>query len=375
MFENAPMLVFWETTQACELACRHCRAEAAPEPARDELTTSEGERLIEQLASFGPRPPVLVLTGGDVMMRPDLFELISFARGLSFPVALAPSVTPRLTAEALERMRDLGVTSVSISLDGASGATHDPIRGVKGHFECTIATLSQMRALGITTQVNTAVMQANVEDLAGVASLVRDVGASSWEVFFLVQVGRGIRTNELSAEQNEDVAHVLFDASRYDFIVRTVEAPWFRRVVSSREEANLVDENCPYEVVAQKFALGPLYRRLSRQLVDLLGPPTSAPRVGSAGTRDGKGIFFIARDGWALPAGFLPVRLGNIREQHPVDLYRDHPLLRAIRSGSFSGRCGRCEFREYCGGSRARAFAATGDALGEDPGCVYIPAA
>jgi radical SAM protein len=367
-FDEAPILVFWETTRACELACRHCRAEAIPEPAPDELTTSEGRRLIQQLAGFGPRPPVLVMTGGDVMSRSDLLELVAAARQVGLPVALAPSVTSRLKTGPLDELRRLGVTSVSLSLDGATSATHEGIRGVPGHFGDTIAALHHLLSLGFKVQVNTAAMLANVDELAGIAAIVKDVGAASWEVFFLVQVGRGRDEQELSVADNEDVAHLLFEASHYGFAVRTVEGPWCRRVAAWRKGTTL------QATPATAFHLGPLYRRQSPLLRALLGPPTDAPQMASAGTRDGKGIFFVAHNGWAYPAGFLPLRLGNVREEDPVRIYRDHPLLRAVRAAEFGGRCGRCEFRDNCGGSRARAFAASGDPLAEDPACAYVPA-
>jgi radical SAM protein len=367
-FDEAPMLVFWETTRACELACRHCRAEAMPEPSRDELTTSEGRQLIQQLAGFGPRPPVLIMTGGDVMSRSDLVELVAAARQVGLPVALAPSVTPRLKTGPLEVLRDLGVSSVSLSLDGATAATHEGIRGVPGHFGETISALHHLRSLGFKVQVNTAVMLANVDEMAAIAAIVKDVGAASWEVFFLVHVGRGRDEQELSAVDNEDVAHLLFEASHYGFAVRTVEGPWCRRVAAWRQGTTLT------ATPATAFRLGPLYRRQSPLLRELLGPPTGPPQMASAGTRDGKGIFFVAHDGWAYPAGFLPLRLGNVKDEDPVSIYRHHPLLRAVRAAEFGGRCGRCEFRDDCGGSRARAFAATGDPLAEDPACAYVPA-
>ncbi|MGC8627024.1 MAG: TIGR04053 family radical SAM/SPASM domain-containing protein [Acidimicrobiales bacterium] len=370
-FDKAPALVFWETTQACALACRHCRASAMPEPLPGQLTTDEGLALVEQLGRFSSeheRPPVLVLTGGDVMTRPDLLQLVAAARQNGLPVALAPSVTPRLTGGPLKELRDLGVTSVSISLDGSTPATHEQIRGVPGHFAQTLAAMAQLSELGFKVQVNTAVMRSNADELAGVASLVKDLGATAWEVFFLVKVGRGRDQQELAPSENEDVAHFLFEASHYGFAVRTVEGPWYRRVVAERQA--LSQDQDPQTA----FSLGPLYRRQSRRLRQLLGLPQTSPQTATAGTRDGKGIFFIAHDGWAFPAGFLPLRLGNVKQQDPVSIYRDHPLLKAVRRAEFSGRCGRCQLRDLCGGSRARAWATSGDPLGEDPACAYVPA-
>jgi radical SAM protein len=369
-FDDAPLLVFWETTLACDLACRHCRAQAMAAPAPGQLTTAEGLRLVEQLAGFGSRLPVLVLTGGDVMSRADLDVLVAAARAAGLPVALAPSVTPKLGTGALTRLRDLGVTSVSLSLDGAQPSTHEGVRGIPGHYAETLAALHLLRDLGFKVQVNTAVMRANVAELAEIAAVVKEVGAASWEVFFLVKVGRGREELELSPSENEDVAHLLFDSSRYGFVVRTVEGPWCRRVAAWRAASGA--QSGPE--VAEAFKLGALYRRQSKRLTALLGPPLRPAQLPTAGTRDGKGIFFVSHDGWAYPAGFLPHRLGNVKQQSPVDIYRDHPLLRSVRAAAFSGRCGRCEFRDSCGGSRARAFAASGDPLAEDPACAYCPA-
>lgn len=301
-------------------------------------------------------------------MRADLFHLIGRAGAAGLPVALAPSVTPLLTPSAMARLREAGVASVSVSLDGGTPDTHERIRGVPGHFERTLGAIDALVAEGFRVQVNTTVMRANVEELARVAGIVGRAGAHVWEVFFLVRVGRGIDMEELGPEENEEVAHFLVDASRYGFTVRTVEGPFYRRVAARRREPG--ERADP----AERFGLGDLYRRLAAELARELGPPGPLPRGRSAGTRDGKGILFIAYDGKVHPAGFLPVTLGNVRSESVVDLYRRHPLLRAIRRADFAGRCGVCEFRDLCGGSRARAWAA-GDPLGEDPACGYLPAA
>jgi AdoMet-dependent heme synthase len=370
----APILVFWETTRACQLACRHCRASAIATPLPGELTSREGERLLDDIAGFGSRPPVLILTGGDVLMRQDLTTLVAGARDRGIPVGLSPSVTPLLTPAALAPLRELGVRSVSVSLDGARAATHEAIRGVDGHFRATIDALRMLVDEGFTVQVNTTVMLDNVEELADVAGLLVDVGVRIWEVFFLVQVGRGAEVRDLSPAQNEDVAHFLYDASRYGLTVRTVEGPFFRRVTRWRQEAAAAAADPAHADGTDRFARGALHARLTDRLRALLGPPSGPARAQTAGTRDGRGIVFVAHDGAILPSGFLPLELGNVREHDLVAVYRDHPLLRAIRAARFGGRCGRCDDRELCGGSRARAYA-HGDVLGEDPACAYQPPA
>ncbi|HEY5179563.1 MAG TPA: TIGR04053 family radical SAM/SPASM domain-containing protein [Dermatophilaceae bacterium] len=359
-FDQRPMLVFWEVTRACQLACKHCRASATMDPLPGELTTAEGFTLIDQVAGFGRPFPILVLTGGDCLLRPDLFELVEHANGLGVPVALSPSVTPSLTPAMIDRMVTSGVKAVSLSLDGALPATHDGVRGIPGHFEDTIKAITALSAAGLTVQVNTTVMRANLDELADVADLIARAGAHIWEVFFLVQVGRGVATDAISPAEHEDVCHFLYDASQHGFIVRTVEAPFFRRVVASRREG----EPAPTT---------DLYKAMSARLETLMGPAVGKPRAQTASTRDGKGILFVAHDGEVNPAGFLPMPLGNVRDAPIANIYRDDPLLRQIRAAEFTGRCGVCEYADLCGGSRARAYAASGDPLGEDSACPYVP--
>lgn len=360
--DQRPILVFWETTKACDLACRHCRASAISRPLEGELATADAARFVDSLAGFGMPRPVLIATGGDVLLRHDLDAMLDRARALKLPVGLAPSVTPLLTRDRVVGLRRRGVQIASISLDGATPATHDGVRGVRGHFGKTIAALRVLRGGGLTVQVNTVVMRDTVNELPAVARIVKESGASIWEVFFLVRLGRGRALRELTPAENEDVCHFLVDASQYGFVVRTVEAPFFRRVVARRKEVP-IDES----------EFGPLYEQLTAALRKELGEPTTASRAHTKGTRDGRGILFVGHDGEIYPSGFLPVSLGNVRSHDIVRVYREHPLLRRIRAADFGGRCGECVYREMCGGSRARAFASVADPLAEDPGCAYQP--
>lgn len=359
-FDARPILVFWETTRACSLACTHCRASAIPEPLPGQLSAEEGEHLLERVAAFGRPAPVLVATGGDVLERADLDRIGASARRLGIPLALAPSVTPLLTGRRIASLRALGVRVASISLDGATAGVHEAVRGVPGHFEATLDAIRRLRADGITVQVNTVVTRQTVDGLPGIFRLVKETGAAVWEVFFLVRVGRGEDAGELTPEENEHVCHFLVDASRYGTIVRTVEGPFFRRVAAARAEGG-------------RPPAGGLYRRLAGELEAALGPPRTRSRAQTKGTRDGRGIIFVGHDGAITPSGFLPLRLGDVRTDDLVSVYRDHPLLRRIRAAEFHGRCGICAYRDLCGGSRARAFAATGDPLGEDPACAFDP--
>lgn len=223
------------------------------------------------------------------------------------------------------------MTTTSLSLDGATAATHDAVRGIAGHFDATVEAIARLKGHGFTVQVNTTVMGPNLEELADVAATIHDLGADIWEVFFLIATGRGTDVAETSAIQNEDVCEFLVGASRYGMTVRTVEAPFFRRVALARRSA--------------PPGGGTLYRRLRTRLVDRLGEPTLPVRAPSAATRDGKGVVFVAANGDVFPSGFMPLKLGNVREQRLVDVYRDHPLLRAIRAAEFAGPCGRCARR------------------------------
>jgi radical SAM protein len=326
------------------------------------------------VAAFGKPYPILVLTGGDVLMRPDAYELARTAGSLGIPTCMSPSVTPLLTPSAVDRLAGTGISAVSISLDGAVARTHDGIRGIAGHLVQTVAAIRSLVNAGLRVQVNTTVMNGNVEELAEVAALVADLGAQMWEVFFLVGVGRGAQLAELDPAANEEVCHFLFDASRHGFVVRTVEAPFFRRVASwrrAREEE--IGRPETLEEVRAAFGLGNLYARLRTRLQELLGDGRPRTAAHTVSTRDGKGVIFVAHDGEVYPAGFLPLPLGNVKDQSLVDVYRDSPVLRQIRAGAFTGRCGACAYRDLCGGSRARAWVASGDPLGEDPGCPYQP--
>jgi radical SAM protein len=361
-FDDRPLLVLWETTRACALACRHCRADAQAVGGADDLTTDEAYALLDELSRIGRPRPICILTGGDCLARPDIAEIVAGAARLGVTVAMAPSVTPRLTSTTMHKFQQLGVRSLSVSLDGAVPSTHDAVRGVPGHLDTTLERITMLKDTGFKVQVNTTVMQRNLGELASIASLLHRLGVEVWEVFFVIGTGRGTTVEATSAEQNEEVCNFLVDASRYGMTVRTVEAPFFRRVALERSSADADD-------------VGDLYVRLRDQLHYELGPPRREVRAPSSATRDGKGVVFVAANGDVYPSGFLPLRLGSVRERPLLDIYREHPLLRSIRSAAFGGECGSCTYSNLCGGSRSRAYATSGDPLGDDPGCVLTRAA
>jgi len=358
---EAPIFVCWETTKACLLACKHCRAKAIRKPMVGELTHEQGMRLIDQLKEFGDPYPALLLTGGDPLMREDFFELIGEAKGLGMYVAVAASVTPRLNASTISRMTDLGVDIMSVSLDGASADTHDRLRGIRGTWGETIQSLHLAKQLGLRTQVNTTVMRSNIDELPDIFHIVKETGAVAWEVFFLIRTGRGAALESLEPFECEEVMHFLFDAAHYGVPVRTAEGPNFRRVRTQRENGHGVPD-------------GELYARLAARLQRLEGPPGGAPLLKLTQTRDGKGIMFVAHNGEVYPSGFLPLSSGKVPENSLREIYRTSSLFLALRDSSqLKGRCGRCEYREICGGSRSRAYAEYQDPLEEDPACAYVP--
>jgi AdoMet-dependent heme synthase len=355
-FATKPILVFWETTRSCPLACVHCRASAILDPLPGELTREEGMKLIDEIASFGRPYPTLVFTGGDPLMRADLFDLISYANSLGVQFAVSPAVTKSLTDEALCRIKRLGASSVSFSLDGAYAQTHDSIRGVNGTFDMTVDRIKKALELGIGTQVNTAVMKSNFEELPEVFHTIRTLGVKVWELFFLVRVGRGSAVADLTPSECESVCNFLYDASRYGVTVRCVEAPFIRRVASERSQgASPQDET---------------YLRLRRRLLETSGSPTNPSTLRPKGTLDGDGVIFVGYDGTIQPGGLLPVTLGNSRNDRLTEAYRDNAVLRSIREKKLNGPCGSCGFRDACGGSRARSYSFGGDPLGSDPACI-----
>lgn len=368
--DQQPFIVIWEVTRACDLVCQHCRADAVHERHPFELTTEEGRRLLDDMARFGPPHPLVVLTGGDPFVRDDLADLVAHgtARGLS--IALSPSVTPRVDRDALARMRAAGAKAVSLSLDGSHAAVHDGFRGVDGVFEATLETARLVRELGLRLQLNTTVTRATAPDLPAVLRHVVDLQASLWSVFFLVATGRGADLEPLDADGTEDVLHWLAEVAHH-VAVKTTEAPHFRRVVLQRQDRRGRDLEATDALVR-----GPLYRDLHGQLARMRSDGVLADRVPRPplDVNAGRGFVFVDHLGVVYPSGFLPLPAGSVRDRSLVEVYRDAPLLTWLRRPErLGGRCGACEFRTICGGSRSRAHATSGDPFAEDPSCAYVP--
>ncbi len=324
--------VAWETTRSCPLRCLHCRADAVTRRHPDELTLAEGIRLIHEVAEAGAK--VLVITGGDPLARPDVFDLIAEAASCGLHVGFSPSATPRLNMRALDKAVQAGASTIHLSLDGASSGVHDAFRGVPGSFDRTLAGFGAVAGLGARLQVGTTVCRQTVGELPAIASLLTGI-ADVWTLFFLVATGRARADDEITPSEQERVLHWLADG-HHPYQLRTVEAPEFRRILSEHGEQ----------------------------------------RVAGSGVGDGRGFCFVSHVGDVCPSGFLQIPVGNVRDKPLGYHYENAPLMRALRDqASFGGRCGVCPWWPTCGGSRARAWASSGDPLAEDPGCGYEPPA
>src|SRR6185369_8080086 len=351
-FNERPFIAIWEVTQACDLACVHRRASAQPDRSPMELSTDEGKHLIDEIAAL--KVPVFVLTGGDPIKRPDLFELIAHARSVGVRVSLTPSATPLLTREIVVRLKDAGLARLAVSMDGACAETHDAFRGMSGSFTRTLDAVRWANEIGLPVQINTTFSRRNVVEIDEIVALMEKLKITLWSVFFLVPTGRGQLNDLLSAEEFESVFAKIYSlSSTATFDIKTTEAQHYRRFVLQQR------------VAERKSGLGT--GSVPERSDDAIG---RAPR----GLNDGKGFVFISHKGEVFPSGFLPISAGNVREQNLAEIYRESPLFRGLRdTAKLEGKCGSCEFKEICGGSRARAHALTGNPHAEEPCCSYVP--
>ena len=340
------MLVIWEVTQACDLACVHCRASAQPERNSAELTTEQGYRLLDEIRSFGE--PLMVFTGGDPLKRPDLFDLIRYSVKIGLRTNVTPSATPLLTAEAIEGFKAAGVSRMAISVDGHDAASHDDFRGIPGTFDRAMFALRHARDIGLDTQFQTTVTRRNMAHLPEIAEIVKEMRSRMWSLFFLIVTGRALENDDLRAEEYEEVFNFMYELSKTaPYGIKTTEAMHYRRYVAQRIKAE-------HGITENESAKGVAWR--------------------TAGVSDGKGFVFVSHKGEIYPSGFLPVTGGNVLRDSLTDIYRNSDLFRTLRDTTQrEGKCGICEYQKICGGSRSRAFALTGDFLAEDPRCVYQP--
>lgn len=355
-FNQAPFLLIWETTRACALACRHCRAEAIDWRHPDELTLDEGKRLLDDIVRMGT--PIMIFTGGDPLQRDDLEDLVRYGKQVGLRIGSIPAATPRLTRDRVASLKAAGLDQMAVSLDGCTAQQHDDFRCVEGSFARTLEGAAWAREVGLPLQVNSVFGSWNAETFDEIAALVESLGIVFWEVFFLVPTGRGTQLQGCTPAQCETLFEKLHAMSRrVPFIIKITEAPHYRRYVIQQ--------------AARHGAAAPAIRDVRRS-----GPHGAGHglQVMRQGVNSGKGFCFVDHIGDIYPSGFLPVRAGNVRTSSVVDVYRTSPIFRELRDVErLKGRCGRCEYREICGGSRSRAYALTGDYLEEDSSCGYVP--
>lgn len=359
-FQENPFIVIWELTRACQLQCLHCRAEAQHRRDPRELTLAEGKQLVDQI--YEMENPLLVFTGGDPLMREDVFEIAQYAVEKGVRVSMTPSATPNVTKEAIQKAKDVGLARWAFSLDGPTAAIHDHFRGTNGSFDLTVQSIEYLHELDIPVQINTVISKYNMHALDEMVELVQELRCVLWSVFFLVPTGRGQTSDMISPVEHEKVLRWLYKVSkRVPFDIKTTAAQHYRRVVI-QEKMKEQGEKGPilYETVLRQGATGQ---------IDGLG---RAPK----GVNDGNGFLFISHIGDVYPSGLLPIKAGNIKETPLADIYRNSPIFQELRDPDrYKGKCGICEFRHVCGGSRSRAYAVTGDYLESEPYCVYIPKA
>lgn len=357
-FDAAPFIAIWETTQACDLACKHCRADAQPRRDPRELTTAEAKALMDRLRAFGPI--VFVFSGGDCFKRPDIVELVAYGARLGLRMGITPATTSLATKELLQQLKDVGLTRLAVSLDGSNAALHDEFRQVAGSFDNGLRILREAQEVGLTTQVNTVIRKANIDDMDAMTDLMTTLGVVFWEVFFLVPMGRAKPEDVASADEFEAVFHQLYDLSRTaSFDIKATAAPQYSRVVMQRKRDEV--RHGADEDVHDVMTRGMHY--------------SQRDGIGRArNVNDGDGFVFISHTGEVMPSGFLPLPCGNIRDADIIDIYRTSPVFTDLRNRDLlKGKCGACGFRGSCGGSRARAYAVTGDYLAEEPFCAYEP--
>ena len=352
-YNQAPLLVIWETTRSCALACKHCRAEAILGRNPGELNTAEAKSLLDDVRAMGT--PIVVFTGGDPLQRPDLEELIAYANAIGLRTGAIPATTPRLTRERLQSIADAGLDQVAFSVDAGSADLHDAFRRVPGAFDKAMQGCAWAREIGIPLQINTVLASWNYDDFDNMVEMVCELGAVFWEVFFLVPMGRGEMMNSCTAEQYEVLFEKLHELSRkVDFVVKVTEAPHYRAHVTQRRRG--------------------MTETSASDLTNGIG--SAHHRVGGAlhstkqGINSGKGFCFVDHLGNVCPSGFLPIEVGNVRDTSIIDLYRHDPLFVQLRNPQLlEGPCGQCGFADLCGGSRARAYAVTGNVFASEPFC------
>lgn len=341
-------LVSWEITRSCNLHCRHCRAAARKGPYQGELTTAECKRVLRNIAAFAR--PIIILTGGEPMLRPDIYHIAEYGTGLGLRIVMA-SCGALLTEETCSTLKTAGIRRISLSIDGATAQSHDAFRGVVGAFDGVMTGIKAARSAGLEFQINTTITRMNIGELQAIFDLVNSLGAVSFHPFLLVPTGRGrdILDQEISPEEYEMVLNWIYDhRSPTGITLKPTCAPHYYRILRQRE-------------------------RLAGKTVH---PETHGLDAMTKGCLGGQGFAFISHIGITQICGFLDIPAGDLRENElnlqPV--WENSPFFRELRDlDAYHGRCGYCDYRRACGGCRARAYATGGDYLAEEPYCTYEP--
>jgi radical SAM protein with 4Fe4S-binding SPASM domain len=385
--ENKARLVFWEVTKGCNLRCIHCRASATELSSPNDLETKRSLGIIDQIAEAAN--PILVLSGGEPLYRSDIFQLARYATDKGLRVALATNGT-LVTKDVARMIVDSGVKRVSISLDGADAATHDAFRGIPGAFDAAVYGLRNLKALGMSVQINMTIARHNARQLPQVLELAKSLGADALHTFLLVPVGCGVdiaAEQMVAPEEYEEMLNWFYDQSLEGGIeLKATCAPHYFRVVRQRRvaERKAAEAGAVRVQAPDPSAIGPNDMIMPGGTGISLKPGghpagnhTGHPGDMNAMTKGclaGTGVCFISHEGEVFPCGYLPVIAGDLRKQSFGDIWKNSTVFNELRdTENLKGKCGCCEFRNVCMGCRARAFAATGDFLSEEPFCVYQP--
>ena len=357
-FNQDPLVVIWEMTRACALKCVHCRAEAIDRRSPGELSTDEAFSLLDEIHRF--KDPLVVLTGGDPLRRPDALDIVEYGATLSLHMAMTPSATSEVSFELLRDFKKAGLARLAVSLDGSTLEIHDAFRQVAGSYDWTLRIMRWANELDLSLQINTTVSRYNLADFDSIARFLETFRVSLWSVFFLVPVGRANISQEPRARDFEAVFNRMAERSRFSsYQIKSTEAPQYRRVAlqTLRQPKTVPDDS----LNEGSFT----WSNASR------GENTPRPILP---VNDGKGFVFISHTGEIHPSGFLPLSAGNVKKDSLVNIYRNSSLFKTLRDYSkLKGKCGVCEYKSVCGGSRARAFAVHGDMMASDPFCVHVP--
>jgi len=342
--EIKPRLIAWELTGACNLRCRHCRGSSTEIPDPDELSTDEAFRLIDEIADFAK--PILILSGGEPLMRGDVYEIARYGTRKGLRVVLATNGT-KVTDEVALNLKDAGIARISVSIDGANAETHDAFRGMPGAFDGAMRGIEAITNAGISLQINTTIAKTNIDEIPKILDLSIELGADALHIFLLVPTGRGMEEDEIPPNEYERVLNWFYDQrGRVGLQLKATCAPHYFRIMRERAK----EEGTTVSVETHGF------------------------EAMTKGCLAGTGFCFISRTGGVYPCGYLPVLAGNVREKPFKDIWNHAKVFLDLRDvGKLKGKCGICEYRRVCGGCRARAYAATGDYLAEEPYCVYQP--